>query len=365
MLLKAEATSILARALSRWVLNIFKDKNSASFWSKLSQCLTSQWEEWLYPVGIFLFLQPQCLCCACMTSVWLHQVYSTSLSWCRIMWALCPSFLFLRLDKSFSVSLSSHILCFTPLSTVVAPLSGVCHWHFPSTWESKTGFIIPGNLKRVKCSRIILSLTCWLYSCWNSPVSPFTVRVHCWLMVNLFYTRTSGHFSIKQAFCPISSEPILRQRVILTQEGLYILFAAEHNEVSVGIFLHFVEVCMNGNLVPNPPSSPLDSVSPTKLQLVHSIPVSRWMMKILPLTPIGRMIPETQEISGKYNLCFLLSFTCKMVNIKFQSYGGKKQNKPKQTNQNQNKTQKQNKKPNQKTKHQKTLMLTSLCWENL
>lgn len=92
---------------------------------KLSQCLTSHWEECLYSVGILLFCSHRvlcllCLCCACMKSVWLHQMHGTSLPCCRIMWAPCPSFFFLMLDKSCSVRLSSHILCFTPLSTLVS-----------------------------------------------------------------------------------------------------------------------------------------------------------------------------------------------------------------------------------------------------
>lgn len=43
-----------------------------------------------------------------------------------------------------------------------------------------------------------MSLTCWLYFCWNSPVSLFAARLHCWLMVNLLYMRTSRLFYIKK-----------------------------------------------------------------------------------------------------------------------------------------------------------------------
>lgn len=143
-------------------------------------------------------------------------------------------------------------------------------------------------------------------------------------MVNLLYMRTSRLFYIKKkAFCPISSEPILSHEVILTQEGLCIFSAAELDEMSVGL-LQFDEVCMNGSLAPIIPSSPLDLVSHRKLQLVHSIPLSRWLMKILSLTETGRMISATQELAEKSNLYFLLNFICKMVNIKFQSYGEKK-----------------------------------------
>lgn len=156
ILLKAGATSILAQALSRWDLNIFKDKNSASLWNKLSQCLTSPWEECLYPVGIFLFCHHRvfcllCLCCSCMTSVWLHQLYRTSLSCCRIMWAPCSSFLFLKLEKSCSVSFPSQFYASDSWAPWY-PLAGAAliQWHLPCTWESKTGCIIPGNLTRVK-----------------------------------------------------------------------------------------------------------------------------------------------------------------------------------------------------------------------
>lgn len=179
-------------------------------------------------------------------------------------------------------------------------------------------------------------MTCWLYSCWNSPVSLFAARVHCWLMVNLFYMRTFRLFSIKKK--KVSGQSVL---ILCWNTGLFwlrkdiaLFSAAELNEVCVGIFLYFVEVCMNGSLAPNPPSSPLHLVSPTKLQLLHSIPLSRWLMKIPSLKEKGRMIPETHEIAGKCDLYFLLNFIYKMVSTKFQSY------------------------------RKKTLMLTSLYWED-
>lgn len=111
-------------ALSRWVLNIFKDRNSVSSWTKLFLCLTSHCEECLYPVGISLHATSGfCLlsfCCARMINVWLHQVYNTSLSCGTIMWAPCPGLLSFRLDKSNSLRLSSYILFFRPLTSLMS-----------------------------------------------------------------------------------------------------------------------------------------------------------------------------------------------------------------------------------------------------
>lgn len=133
--------------------------------------------------------------------------------------------------------------------------------------------------------------------------------------------RTSRLFSIKKNL-PVQSALRLCWDMGLIWVRKTFAFFLLQNLMSClfGIFLHFAEVFMYGNLAPNPQSSPLDLASPTKLQLVHSIPLSKWFMKT------GRMISETQEIVVKCNLYFPLNFICKMVNTKFQNYGKKNPN---------------------------------------